>query len=102
MKLGKERMFFSIHMEGVLLVHLMTFDMKAIFGLDREMLYLLSYINQYFSLKSSDIKIHIDDDGSGFFPKHRVRNIFNAKYQETYANRSYVLSNHCIKYMRIC
>ena len=39
----------------------------------------------------------MDDDGSGIFPKQRVRNIYNAKYQKTYSDRYYVLKNDYIK-----
>ena len=46
-------------------------------------------------------KKNIDDDGSGVFPKQKVRNIYNAKYQKTYSNQYYVLKNDYIKDKRI-
>ena len=44
----------------------------------------------------------IDDDGSGVFPKHKDRKLYNAKYQETYGNRRNVLSTLNIKDAGIC
>ena len=43
----------------------------------------------------------MDDDGSGIFPKQRVRKLYNAKYQKTYSNRYFVLKNDYIKDTRI-
>ena len=43
----------------------------------------------------------MDDDGSSIFPKQKVGNIYNAKYQKTYYNWYYVLKNGYIKYTRI-
>ena len=49
------------------------------------------YINNY------DRRKYIDDYGSGIFPKNRGRKLYNKKYQETYGNRSYVVSSPYIK-----
>ena len=46
-------------------------------------------------------KKYIENDGSGVFPKQRVRNKYNTKYQKNYSNRYYVLKNDYIKYTRI-
>ena len=37
---------------------------------------------------------NIDDNGSVIFPKQMLRKIDNEKYQETYANRAYVISKY--------
>ena len=50
-------------------------------------------------IKCADRKIYIDDDGSGIFPEQKVRKLYSEKYQETYANRNYVISKYFIKYM---
>ena len=52
-------------------------------------------------MKYDDRKKYIDDDGSGIFPKQRVRLIYNDKYQKTYYNRNYVLDRDYIKNTRI-
>ena len=52
-------------------------------------------------ITSDDGNKYIGDDGSGVFPKRRVRNKYNAKYQNNYSNRYYVLKNDYIKYTRI-
>ena len=43
---------------------------------------------QYFitDITSDDGKKYIDDDGSAFFSKNKVRKRYNEKYQNTYAN----------------
>ena len=46
---------------------------------------------------SDDRKKYMDDDGSGVFSKHKVRKLYNAKYQKTYSNQYYVLKNDHIK-----
>ena len=43
----------------------------------------------------------MNDDGSGVFPKQKVRKRYNARYQKTYSNRYYVLKNDYIKDTRI-
>ena len=45
-------------------------------------------------VKSDDRKKYIDDDGSGIFPKQKVENIYNEKYQTTYYNQNYVLDRY--------
>ena len=45
-------------------------------------------------IKSDDRKKYIDDDGSGIFPKQKVENIYNEKYQTTYYNQNYVLDRY--------
>ena len=113
MKLVKDHMFLSIHMEGVWLVPLIKFYMKSLFGLDPDMFYPSSYKNQYFltlyimvqNLMTNIYNIltekDIHDDGSGIFPKQKVRNIYNAKYHATYANPNFVLKRYYIKDTRI-
>ena len=44
----------------------------------------------------------MDDDRIVVFPKQKVRNIYNAKYQKTYSNQYYVLKHDFIKDTRIC
>ena len=51
--------------------------------------------NKY--INTEDRRKYIDDDGSGIFPKTKDRNIYTKKYQETYRNRSYVVSTPYIK-----
>ena len=41
------------------------------------------------------------DDGSGVFPKQKVRKLYNAKYTNTYSNLYYVLKKEYIKDTRI-
>ena len=48
-------------------------------------------------INTDDRNKYIDDDGSGIFPKQRVRKLYNAKYQDTYRNRNYVVSAPHIK-----
>ena len=101
-------------MEGVWLVPLIKFYMKDLFGMFVELSYLLSSTNQYFFtflhhgtqfydiyITSYDRKKYIDDYGSVVFPKQNIRKIYNAKYQNTYSNRYYILKNEYIKYTRI-
>ena len=38
-------------------------------------------------------QVYMDYDGSGVFPKQKVRKLYNAKYQNTYSNQYYVLKN---------
>ena len=72
--------------------------LKALFGLVIELFSILSSTNQYFftlymlvqyfitDITSDDGKKYIDDDGSAFFSKNKVRKRYNEKYQNTYAN----------------
>ena len=46
--IGKEHRLLIIHTEGVWLVLLIKNFIKALFGMDPEVLYLLSYTNKYF------------------------------------------------------
>ena len=48
-----------------------------------------------------DKKKYIDDDGSDVFPKKKVIKVYNAKYQNNYSNRYYVLKNYYVKDTRI-
>ena len=43
----------------------------------------------------------MDDDGSGVFPKQKIRKLYNEKYHETYSNIYYVLKNDYLKDTRI-
>ena len=52
-------------------------------------------------INTDDREKYINDDGSGIFPKQKVGNIYNAKYLDTYGNRSYIASTPYIKYTRI-
>ena len=52
-------------------------------------------------LKSDDRKKYIDDNGSGIFPKQKVKLFYNARYQEEYSNQNYVLDRDYIKDTRI-
>ena len=47
-------------------------------------------------------KIYNYYDGSGVFPKQKVRNVYNAKNQNIYSNQYYVLKNYYIKDTIIC
>ena len=42
-------------------------------------------------ITSDNGKKDIDDNGSGVFPKQKVINLYNAKYQKTYSNLYYVV-----------
>ena len=53
------------------------------------------FYDKYISTKNR-IKC-IDDDGSGFLPKQMVRKKYNARNQNTYSNRNFVLQNDYIK-----
>ena len=55
----------------------------------------------YSYITSDDRKKYIDDDGGVVFPKQKVRNIYNEKYQKTYSNLYYVLKYDYIKDKRI-
>ena len=48
MTLVKEHILLIIHMEGVRWVPLIKFYTKALFLVDTELFYILSYTNQYF------------------------------------------------------
>ena len=52
-------------------------------------------------VSSGNKKIYIDDDGSGVFPKQKVINLYNSKYQKNYSNQYYVLKKDYIKDTRI-
>ena len=43
----------------------------------------------------------MDNDGSGVFPKQKVRKLYNEKYQKTYSNRYYILKKDYIKDTRM-
>ena len=50
---------------------------------------------------NNDDRKNIDDYGSGIFPKHKYRKLYNEKYQETYGNKRHVVSAPYIKDARI-
>ena len=114
MTLWKEHMYWSIHMEGVSLVILIKFYLKAQFGLVIELFYHLSSTNKYFFILCIMVKYlwqiyiiknrlkYIDDDGSGVLHKQLVRKKYNSRYQKTYSNHYYVLKNDYIKDTRMC
>ena len=58
------------------------------------------FYDKYISTKNR-LK-YIDDDESGVNTKILVRKWYNARYQNTYSNRHYVLKNDFIKDTRIC
>ena len=55
--------------------------------------------NKY--INTDDRKKGIDDNVSGIFPKNMDINPYNKKYQETYGNKSHVVSAPYIKDARI-
>ena len=48
-------------------------------------------------INTDDRKQYIDDDGSGVFPKHKDRKLYNAKYQESSIIKRHVVSEPHIK-----
>ena len=52
-------------------------------------------------ITSDDGNKYMDDYGSGISPKQKFRKLYNAKYQNTYSNRYYVLKKDYIKYTRV-
>ena len=113
MTLVKEHTFLSIHTEGVWLVPLINICTRDIFGLDLDLLYPLSYINQYFFTLYIIIQIFMKKYiiywqkeiywcwWEWYFSKKKVWKLQNAKYHVTYANQNYVLERYYIKNTRI-
>ena len=52
-------------------------------------------------ITSDNKKKYIDDDGISIFPKQKIKNIYNARYQNDYSNKYYVPKSEYIKYTRI-
>ena len=48
-------------------------------------------------MKSDERNKYIDDDRSGIFPKQKIRQLYNAKYQKKYYKKHYVLDRYYIK-----
>ena len=96
-------------MEGVWLGPLIKIYIKALFGMEPKLfqksifLHFVRHGTSFYDkyITYDDKKKYIDDNGSRIFPKQNIRNIYNAKYQETYSNQYYVLKINYIKYTRI-
>ena len=52
-------------------------------------------------ITSDNKKKYIDDDGISIFSKQKIKNIYNARYQNDYSNKYYVPKSEYIKYTRI-
>ena len=49
------------------------------------------------NISSKHKKKYINDEGGGVFPKQKVRNKYNSRYQLTYSKRYFVIKNDFIK-----